>query len=165
MGSPIRPALRPRRLRRVTGKRVHEGRSIPELLREHQESSISRHSSIVEDMDPAVERVILHCLEREAHLRPPSARAVSAASSRPDERRPRRLVRSVDAGDDRVCADRCRTGLLHEHAVGTNDASRAAVGVRSLPRQSLHMRDQVRIDRRIAWSADETRGDLKVSYQ
>ena len=50
-----------------------------DLLRAREESSPSAPSQFVEDMDPAVERVILRCLVSEPHERPESALAIAAA--------------------------------------------------------------------------------------
>ncbi len=62
-----------------TGKAVHTTSSIPELLRVHEESSLVQPSSLVDNMDPAVERAILRCLEKVPHERPSSAAAVAAS--------------------------------------------------------------------------------------
>ncbi len=62
-----------------TGEPVHKSNSIPELLKQHQESSPSQPSALVGDMDTSVERAILRCLEQEPHERPKSAHAVAAA--------------------------------------------------------------------------------------
>jgi serine/threonine-protein kinase len=62
-----------------TGKAVHQSSSLPELIKAHEESSPSQPSSLVEDMDPAVDRVILRCLAKKPQERPKSARAVAAA--------------------------------------------------------------------------------------
>lgn len=62
-----------------TGKAVHDTSSIPELIHAHEESSLSQPSNLVEDMDPAVERVILRCLEKTPSERPKFARLVAAA--------------------------------------------------------------------------------------
>ena len=62
-----------------TGRRALEGRTPAELRREHEAGSITSASSIVPDLDPAVERVIERCLEREPAQRPPSAQAVLRA--------------------------------------------------------------------------------------
>ncbi|MHC4997036.1 MAG: serine/threonine-protein kinase, partial [Planctomycetota bacterium] len=62
-----------------TGAPVYKTGSIPELRRAHEESSLTKPSSVIDDMDPAVERVILRCLEPEPQHRPPSTLAVSAA--------------------------------------------------------------------------------------
>jgi hypothetical protein len=61
-----------------TGEKPFRGHSLAELRREQQESHVSSPSSHVEDLDPAVERVILRCLEHEPLHRPSSA-AVAAA--------------------------------------------------------------------------------------
>jgi len=62
-----------------TGKRAWEASSLPELLRLREESAPASLSSLVRDIDPAVERVILRCLEPDPTRRPSSALAVSAA--------------------------------------------------------------------------------------
>lgn len=62
-----------------TGKRVHSGDTIAELMRAHEESSSSLRFSFPEDVDPAVQRVIARCLEKEPHERPKSVLAVAAA--------------------------------------------------------------------------------------
>ena len=62
-----------------TGKAVNKSGSIQELLQQQEDSSPSKPSRIVEDLEPIVERVILRCLKREAHERPASALAVAAA--------------------------------------------------------------------------------------
>ncbi len=62
-----------------TGEAVNKSQSIQELLHQQADSALSKPSGLVEDMDPAVERVIMRCLEREAHERPKSALVVQAA--------------------------------------------------------------------------------------
>ena len=44
-----------------TGKRAFSGESLAELVRTRSESAPSRPSTLVKDLDPAVERVILRC--------------------------------------------------------------------------------------------------------
>jgi serine/threonine-protein kinase len=61
-----------------TGKPVFKADSAAELARLH-ESNRASPSSFVQDLDPAVERVILRCLARHPAERPPSALAVAAA--------------------------------------------------------------------------------------
>jgi serine/threonine-protein kinase len=61
-----------------TGKRAFDGRSIQELSRQREELP-EDPSSVVGDLDPAAERVILRCLERDPADRPQSALAVAAA--------------------------------------------------------------------------------------
>ena len=62
-----------------TGKRAFQAGSIAELQRMHESGSVTTPSDFARDIDPAVERVILHCLERDPEARPPSAYAVLAA--------------------------------------------------------------------------------------
>lgn len=62
-----------------TGQRLFEGNAREEIARQQTERSSSSLSTSVEDIDPAVERVILRCLEREPSARPSSALAVAAA--------------------------------------------------------------------------------------
>ncbi len=62
-----------------TGKRVFEASSLQDLLRLHETDSVATPTSLIRDLDPAIERVILRCLERDPARRPSSALAVSAA--------------------------------------------------------------------------------------
>ena len=61
-----------------TGKRAHGARTLAERLRE-MTSEITTPSSVVRDIDPAVERVILRCLHHDPAQRPGSAREVILA--------------------------------------------------------------------------------------
>ena len=61
-----------------TGKRAREAATFAEL-RVLDETGLTSPTSHVESLDPAVERVILQCLERQPSDRPSSALAVSAA--------------------------------------------------------------------------------------
>ena len=62
-----------------SGKRAWEANSLPELLRLREESAPASLSTMVREIDPAVERIILRCLEPDPARRPASALAVSAA--------------------------------------------------------------------------------------
>jgi serine/threonine protein kinase len=62
-----------------TGKKAFEGATLAELRRQHSEQQPKALSSHITDIDPAVERVILRCLEKDPKLRPASALAVAAA--------------------------------------------------------------------------------------
>ncbi len=62
-----------------TGKRAFPTGNVNELRRMHESGSVTTPSDAARDIDPAVERVILHCLERDPELRPPSAYAVLGA--------------------------------------------------------------------------------------
>ncbi len=62
-----------------TGKRVFEAKTFNDLLRLHESRAITNPSSVVRDLDPAIERVILRCLEHDPAQRPGSALAVAVA--------------------------------------------------------------------------------------
>ncbi len=65
----------------VTGRRAFEGRTVAELARRHRDDVPIDPSVIVPDLDPAAERTILACLEKEPRRRPPSAAVVLAMLS------------------------------------------------------------------------------------
>ena len=60
-----------------TGKRAFA--ETPALVRTRGDHTPSRPSSVVKDLDPIVEKVILRCLEADPASRPPTALAVAAA--------------------------------------------------------------------------------------
>lgn len=62
-----------------TGKRAFDAESLPDLVRIKTESTPSKPTSLVKDLDPAVERIILRCLETDSALRPNSVINVAAA--------------------------------------------------------------------------------------
>jgi Protein kinase domain len=62
-----------------TGKRPFESATLADLIRTRNESTPASPSSVVHDLDPAVERVILRCMERDPALRPSSVLMVAAA--------------------------------------------------------------------------------------
>ncbi len=62
-----------------SGKRAFEAPSLAELRRLHQESHAPQLTSSVRDVDPAVERVIFRCLEKDPVNRPASAMVVAAS--------------------------------------------------------------------------------------
>jgi serine/threonine-protein kinase len=62
-----------------TGKPAFSAGSLVELARLHREESPSIPTTLVRDLDPAVERIILRCLEKDPAARPASALAVAAA--------------------------------------------------------------------------------------
>jgi len=62
-----------------TGRRAYDVQNVAELVRQHQESTITPPTALVRDLDPAVERAIMRCLDPEPAARPRSALAVAAA--------------------------------------------------------------------------------------
>jgi serine/threonine protein kinase len=63
----------------LTGKRAFDATSLPELMKQREKSAPASPSTLVRDLDPMVERVILRCLEYDPARRPASALQVSAA--------------------------------------------------------------------------------------
>jgi serine/threonine-protein kinase len=62
-----------------TGRRAQESKTLDDLRTFHQTGTHTTPSSIVRDLDPAVERLILRCLDRDPDRRPASALVVAAA--------------------------------------------------------------------------------------
>jgi len=63
----------------LTGKRAYDVTTVPELLKARQSGTLTNPSTLVRDLDPLVERVILRCLETEPGKRPATALQVAAA--------------------------------------------------------------------------------------
>jgi serine/threonine-protein kinase len=63
----------------LTGKRAFDAKTMADLIRQHESGQITTPSSVVRDLDPALERVIMRCLEKDPAKRPASALAVAAA--------------------------------------------------------------------------------------
>jgi serine/threonine-protein kinase len=61
-----------------TGKRAFEAASILELMEMQQRAAPASITSVARDLDPAVERVIMRCLQPDPRQRPGSALAVAA---------------------------------------------------------------------------------------
>lgn len=62
-----------------TGRRAVEGKSVAEFAERHAADTPTSPTSIIADMDPAVERVILRCLDKDPNERPSSAYAILKA--------------------------------------------------------------------------------------
>ena len=62
-----------------TGRRAYDANSLAALRQLLDTGTVTTPSSIVRDLDPAIERVILRCLDRDADKRPGAALAVAAA--------------------------------------------------------------------------------------
>ena len=109
-----------------TGKRAFEARTLNELIDLQQSATISTPSSVVRDLDPAVERVILRCLERDPALRPGSALAVAAALPGGDP-----LAAALAAGETpspEMVAAAGHTGALRP-AIGLSLLAVVAIGL------------------------------------
>lgn len=64
-----------------TGKRAFEGKSVSEMARLHRQTEPPEPSTVVPDLEPAVEHAILHCLVKDPSKRPASAASVAAELS------------------------------------------------------------------------------------
>src|SRR5947209_5539004 len=63
----------------LTGQRAFEASTLRELVRLRESGTITHPSTLVRDLDPLIERVILRCLESDPDKRPASALQVAAA--------------------------------------------------------------------------------------
>ena len=63
----------------LTGKRAFEANTLPELMKLREDGTITNPSTLVRDLDPLIERVILRCLDKDPAKRPSSALQVAAA--------------------------------------------------------------------------------------
>ena len=62
-----------------TGHRALEGRNLAELIALREQAGMTQPSTIVRDLDPAIDRTIMRCLEPDPARRPASALAVAAS--------------------------------------------------------------------------------------
>jgi predicted Ser/Thr protein kinase len=62
-----------------TGRRAYEAKSVADLRALHDTGTLTTPSSIVRDLDPTIERVILRCLSKDPDQRPPSALTIAAS--------------------------------------------------------------------------------------
>src|SRR6202030_4597558 len=79
----------------LTGKRAYDATNLPELMKARSEGKITNPSTLVKDLDPLVERVILRCLESDPGRRHASALQVAAALPGGDP-----LAAALAAGDN-----------------------------------------------------------------
>src|SRR5580704_17531576 len=110
-----------------TGKRAFEADTLADLIRMRGESRPSEMSSSVRDVDPAVERIILKCLDPDPLRRPAGALAVSAALPGGDP-----LAAALAAGEtpspEMVAAAGAQEGLKPALAIACLAAILAALG-------------------------------------
>jgi serine/threonine-protein kinase len=109
-----------------TGKRAFEAASLMELIEMQQRGTPASVTSVVKDLDPAVERAIQHCLDPDPRRRPSSALTVVAALPGGDP-----LAAALAAGEtpspDLVAAAGKTEGLRPVVAVSWLAASIAAI--------------------------------------
>jgi hypothetical protein len=63
----------------LTGRRAYSANTLAELIKAREEGTVTNPSTLVKDLDPLIERVILRCLEKDPAKRPSSALQVAAA--------------------------------------------------------------------------------------
>jgi len=63
----------------ATGKRAFDAPTLAEMRRKHEQETPAAPSAVLAGFDPAVERVILRCLEKDPRARPSSAVQVAGA--------------------------------------------------------------------------------------
>src|SRR5262249_31647429 len=62
-----------------TGRRAFDARTLGDLKALHDTGTVTTPSSIVRDLDPAIERVILRCLDKDPGRRPAAALTIAAS--------------------------------------------------------------------------------------
>lgn len=131
-----------------TGKPAFEGKTYDEIIRARRENTPDRFSALVRDLDPAVQLVILRCLEEEPENRPSSALILSAALPggeylialyRPDDYDPsletEEMDRDIDVLNDEMVAAGVRI------FVGGLSSTNRARSVRTQPNGELLVTD------------------------
>ena len=137
-----------------TGRRAYQAQSIAELVQQQNEAHLTPPTTVVRDLDPAIERAILRAIEREPGLRPRSALAVAASLPGGDP-----LAAALAAGEtpspEMVAAAGERTAIARPYAVaGTIGvvllliaSAFTSVERRTLSRAALEMPPEVLLDR------------------
>jgi serine/threonine-protein kinase len=109
-----------------TGRRAFDASSLMELMQMQERAAPASLTSVVKDLDPAAERVIMRCLNPDPRQRPASARAVAAALPGGDP-----LAAAMAAGEtpspDLVAAAGETEGLEPKRAVLWLAAALAAI--------------------------------------
>lgn len=131
-----------------TGKPAFEGKTHDEIVRVRRESPPRRPSTLVRDLDPAVELVILRCLEEEPERRPSSAVIVSAglpgseylvAIYRPDDYDPSLETEAMDRAIDLLNDEMVAAGV--RIFVGGLSSASSARSLRAQPNGQLLVTD------------------------
>jgi len=107
-----------------TGRRAYDAKTLGDLKQLHDTGSVTTPSSVVPDLDPTVERVILRCLDKDPQKRPGSALAVAAALPGGDP-----LAAALAAGETPSPAMLVAAGESEALGVGRGLAALAAVVV------------------------------------
>jgi hypothetical protein len=126
----------------LTGKRAFNASTLPELIKQRESSVPASPSTLVRDIDPLIERVILRCLEKDPARRPASALQVAAALPGGDP-----LAAALAAGEtpspEMVAAAGATEGMRPRIAIALLALS--AIGLIAL----LFMADRYRLHNRV----------------
>ncbi len=129
-----------------TGRKPFEGKTLADLTRQHREETPREPSRVVEDIDLAIERVILRCLDKDPRLRPPSALAVAAALPGGDP-----LAAALAAGEtpspEMVAASGAMEGLPPAQAWGWLLGAAAVVALALVLARTFQLVGQVSLDK------------------
>ncbi|HYN01932.1 MAG TPA: serine/threonine-protein kinase [Vicinamibacteria bacterium] len=140
----------------VTGRRAFEGKGLAELTRKHRDERPIDPSVLVPDLDPAVERTIVACLEKDPKRRPPSALVVSAMLAGRDP-----LEAAIAAGEtpspELVAAAGETEGLRPRVAVACLAAVVVAVLAVPFLQWPLHIYSRVPVEKEPAALQDRAR--------
>ena len=133
-----------------TGRRAYDAKSLGDLKQLHDTGTVTTPSSIVRDLDPAIERLILRCLDKDPDKRPGSALAVAAALPGGDP-----LAAALAAGETPSPAMLVAAGESEALSVG-----RGLAGARARRRRPLRdpRRDLAEDDRRRTLAARQAAG-------
>ena len=63
----------------LTGRRAYDANTMADLMKARESGTVTNPSTLVKDLDPLMERVIMRCVEKDPAKRPGSALQVSAA--------------------------------------------------------------------------------------
>ncbi|MBD3866911.1 MAG: protein kinase [Acidobacteria bacterium] len=141
-----------------TGKAAFTAPTLAELSKMQQESSPASPTTLVPDMDPAMERVILRCIEKDPEMRPASALMVAAALPGGDP-----LAAALEAGEtpspEMVAAAGPEGGLKPRTALICLAIAILGVFLLTAMRKQISLVDQVPMDRPILTLEDKA-GEL-----
>jgi Protein kinase domain len=128
-----------------TGKRAFEADTLADLIRVREESRPTEISSQVRDVDPAVERIILKCLDPDPQKRPAGALAVSAALPGGDP-----LAAALAAGEtpspEMVAAAGAQEGLKPALAIACLAAVLIALGANVILESEQNLASKVNFE-------------------
>ncbi len=111
-----------------TGRRAFEAASLVELMEMQERAAPASITSVAKDLDPAVERIVLRCLQPDPRMRPASAMSIAAALPGGDP-----LAAALAAGEtpspELVAAAGETEGMKPRHAIALLAAALAGTAL------------------------------------